>query len=202
MGTKLHRAVLVAGLLAAPVAGALPVVEVALGPAGSRELRVEPGSIVAATVRMDAVPAGSDGKGLFGMGFSLLFDAAGLAPATPALGPLWDGKGFSSARIGPGEVAFTANRFFEASGPAGSNVVLVTLSFQVLAEGRFTLALGPYTGPGDNILYDGTALDGGPGFFTSSALVGVPEPGTLALTALGLTLLAARRHDREREGAL
>ena len=127
------------------------------------------------------------------MGFSLGFDAAALSASTPVLGPLWAGKGFANARIGPGEVAFTANRFSEASGPTGDGIVLVSLSFQVLAEGRFELALGPYTGPGDNVLYDGTRLDEAAGFFLTSTLVGVPEAGTLPLLGLGLALLAAGR---------
>ena len=196
-----HGFVLASGLLGASAASAVPVLEVTFGDPGVREVRVEPGSMVAASIRMRGVPAGSDGRGLFGFGFTLTFDESGLAPSAPMLGPLWAGKGFSSEQAAVGELGLTANRFFESSGPSGEDVLLATLLILVQGEGRFELTLGPATGPGDNILYDGTRLDEGAAFFSgSSAIVGVPEPGTWMLMAAGFIVLAVGRRTPHSRG--
>ena len=131
---------------------------------------------------------------MFGMGFDLTFDAGGLGASNLVLGPLWTATGFDDSVTAAGRVGLTSNRFFLTDGPFGNDILLGTVDLQGLAPGSYDLSLGYFTGPGDNILFDGTVLDSDAGTFFSAGTVVVPEPGTAGLFLGGfLLLLAARR---------
>ena len=141
-----------------------------------------------ATVKGTEIPTGADGKGLFGFGFEITFAAVGLSASTPDIDPIWTGN--TAVAAGVGSVGATANRVGENSGPSGP-VVLASVVFTGLAEGQYTLQLGLFTGPGDNVLFDGTCLDAtddctvpNGGFFGSIGLQVVPEPGAAVLLLL------------------
>lgn len=152
---------------------------------------VSVGGIITATVLASDIPAGSDGKGLFNVGFVIDYDPVLLSAATPVLGPLWSGSIFATTKNLPGEVGFTSNRFGEASGPIGDDILLGTVEFTGLAPGTTVLSVSHFTGPGDNVLFDATVLDSSPSFFFGGTVeVLIPEPGTAALLSLGLLGLA------------
>lgn len=158
------------------------------------------GGEVAVSITADEIPSGSDGRGLFGFGFRILFDGGALEASTPAIDGLW--AGVQGTTQGFGSVGATANLFDPdtgqslAPGPAGDGIALATVVFEALAPGLHTLALTHLTGEGDNLLFDGTALDGpdATGFFPTATLevVAAPEPsagalvGAAALAAAGL----------------
>jgi hypothetical protein len=157
------------------------------------------GGQVTVEVLASEIPAGSDGLGMFGMGFDITFDASGLSTAAPVLGPLWSSTGFDDSRNDPGNVGLTSNRFFEPSGPFGDDILLGTIVFSGLTQGLFSLTLGHFTGIGDNNLFDFTTLDDAPSFFTSGSIDVVPEPSTLALVYVcGMGALLIRRRPSER----
>jgi hypothetical protein len=159
------------------------------------------GGEVTVEVLASGIPAGSDGLGMFGMGFDITFDAAGLSAAEPDLGPLWVGTGFDDSRNDPGNVGLTSNQFFEPSGPFGDDILLGTIVFTGVTQGLFSLTLGHFVGIGDNNLFDFTTLDDVPSFFTSGSIDVIPEPSTLALVYLGgmgALLLHRRSNETER----
>jgi hypothetical protein len=132
---------------------------------------------VTASVLASGVPAGADGKGLFGFGFMLGFDPSALAITTPLIDDLWTGMAATVAD--PGVVGATANRFGETSGPWGDGIPLASVEITALAAGDFELVLASFTGPGDNVLFDGYSLDeeGAEFFPTELPSVTVSEPG-------------------------
>lgn len=169
---------------------ALPILSIDLGGNGSSAI-IAPGESVTATIVAGDIPTGTDGLGMFGFGWSLMFDGSGITGADPLLGALFTATGLSELRNAQGEVALTANRFFQSSGPAGnfdtSSVVLTGVS-----PGVYDLTMSVFTGPGDNVLFDGTILDGSAGFFGTGQLTVVPEPGAGLLALIGFIGLALR----------
>jgi hypothetical protein len=135
---------------------------------------IAPGATVTASVLASEIPAGTDPEGLFGFGFVLEFDAMGLSITTPQVDDLlW--TGLSATLSETGRVGATANRFGEANGPSGDGILLATVEITALAMGDFWLDLTPFTGPGDNVLFDGTVLDAEPHlFFTSGSVNATP----------------------------
>ena len=132
--------------------------------------------------------------------FRAAFALAMLAGASSAAiaGPLWVGTGFTTSHNDPGDVGIIANRQFMTGGPDGDDILLASIDFTGTAPGLSSLTVGYYTGgSGDNILFDGTVLDGSPSFFQSGSIEVVPEPQTALLLGMGLTFLGARRR-RER----
>lgn len=188
-------------------ARALPMLVVDLGGNGTAATILVGGtitvSITGEEIPIDGNGVPGDGDGLFGFGFTITFDPAGVSPSAPAIHSQWTGN--SSITVGSGEVGMTANRQGESSGPAGSGVALASLTLEGLVAGDYTISLGPLTGPGDNILFDGTCLDAANGvactgentaFFGSGALLTVvPEPRLVALLAAAFVVCwhAARR---------
>ena len=178
-------------LLVAP-ARALPRLDVNVGGSGALGV-VEVGHTITVDVRASGIPAGSDGNGLFGFGFSILYSSAGLSASDPQLGPLWIATGFDDSRNDPGNVGLTANRFFQQSGPFGDGILLGSIVFSGLAMGSYALDLTHFTGVGDNLLFDGAILDAGSAFFPDVTIVVVPEPGTLGLALFGMLMLRGTR---------
>jgi hypothetical protein len=187
---------------AARPAGATPMLTLDIagnGPACVASC-IAPGDTVQVTVLGQGIPAGSDGRGLFGFGFRVTFDEFDLTASNLAADPQW--TGLVSTDLGAGEVGITGNLFDpggggSSSGPSGDGVVLGSFDLELglFAQGFYTLTLQAFSGPGDNVLFDGTELDGGsnPGFFTTGL---VPEPGIAALGALALVLVPGRRARR------
>ncbi len=147
-------------------------------------------------ILMSEVPPGSDGRGLFGFGFSITYDTAGIEISDLEFGPLFDGTGFDDTRDDPGNAGLTSNRFFQASGPFGDDILVATVVVTGLEEGTFALTLDPFSGVGDNVLFDNSVLDADPDFFQDGSIIVTPEPGSLAL--LGAVALPALVHRRWR----
>ena len=129
---------------------------------------------------------------MFGFGFGITFDSLGLSATNLTLGPLWQFTGFDDTVDTTGRAGLISNRFFMSSGPSGDDILLATIDFQGLAPGVHDLTLGYFTGAGDNVLFDFTALDGAPSFFESGS-ISVPDPRTSALFLLGLFVLSGYR---------
>jgi hypothetical protein len=185
----LGRAVLLATFGMATSSAAIPMMEIDIGGAGN-STTVDEDDVFTITLSASDIPAGS---GLFGFGFEMSFDSVGLSAGTPAEGPLW--TGFVSTSSGVGSVGITANRFGEASGPTGNDILLASFAMTALAPGSYTLSLAHFTAEGDNVLFDSTVLDGaGSGFFGSGQVVVlVPEPAVLVFLLLGGPLVCQRR---------
>jgi hypothetical protein len=173
---------------------AVPYVHVNVGGAGPDGTISAPGGTIAVEVLASDIPAGSDGLGMFGMGFTILFDDAGLTAADGVLGPLWYLTGFDDSRNDPGNVGLTSNRFFQESGPSGDDILLGTIEFTAEQVGTWALTLDYFTDVGDNILFDMTILDDDPGaFFTSGSISIIPEPASFALVLAGFAGLCGWR---------
>lgn len=169
------------------------------GPAGAASILLDVGGqgpdatiglneTVTVAIFGDQIPLGSDGKGLFGFGFRILYaPAAGLSSDDPLLDSRW--TGFQGSANAPGDVGITANLFQAESGYSG-NVPLATIIFTSSdTPGLYTLTLTHFTGPGDNILFDGEILDDpGAGFFSVGSIL-TPEPSVSLLTLMGLAFL-------------
>lgn len=160
------------------------------------------GQTVTVSVTADGIPTGSDGRGLFGFGFKILYDGSALQASTPTLGATWTGA--QGTAEGFGVVGATANLFDPAtgqsapSGPSGDGILLARVVFEALAPGLHTLSLTHFTGEGDNVLFDGTTLDDptATGFFPVASVEAeaVPEPAAAALLmAAGLGAAGLRR---------
>jgi hypothetical protein len=175
--------------LAEPI-GAAPMVHLDLG-SGGEQVVVRAGTTFTVRVLASAIPEGSDGLGLFGFGFGLTFDSAGLSAGAPAAGPLWDGTGFLQLRNQSGDIGLLANRFFEAAGPFGDDILLGSFEVTALEEGLFVLDVGYFSGAGDNVLFDGTVLDGDPQSFFRDGSVRVLSavPGLDLLPRIVLAVL-------------
>lgn len=190
--------------LAAAPAPAAPMLVLDLDDQGS-EITVELGRAQPVKVEVLAsdIPPGSDGLGLFGFGFSLLFDATPLAASDPIPDPLWwtAETGFGDHRNDPGDVGLTWNRFDASSGPSGDDILLGTVFLDVSGAPprEYFLDLTYFTTVGENILFDETApaLDSDSAFFgTGGRIIVTPEPATGSLLLAGLGVLAARRRSR------
>jgi len=185
----------VAGLLASAPAFAVPSMNIQVdggGPNGT----IATGETVTVSLYGNDIPVGggAPNDGLFGFGFAITFNDSILDSSAAIAGPLWVGTGFDDSRNDPGDVGMTANRFFMADGPDGDDILLASIDFTGLTVGLASLSVGYYTlGSGDNILFDGTVLDGSPNFFESGLIEVIPEPQTALLLGLGLTLFATRR---------
>ncbi len=166
------------------------------------------GSQISLEILASGIPAGSDGKGLFGFGFQLGFNPDVLSVSSFTLGPLWTNTGFNGSQTGPGTIGMTANRFFQNSGPQGNNILLATVTFTGLLAADFidpvtgsficcpesALPLTHFSGPGDNVLFDGTRLDAiEHNFFSNGFIRVIPEPSTALLLACGLAGLAVAK---------
>jgi hypothetical protein len=170
-------------------AHAEPIVHLDLGSAGD-EVVVAAGASFTIRVLASGIPSGSDGLGLFGFGFGVTYDSAGLSTGAPLVGPLWDGTGFQQERNQPGDVGLLANRFFEADGPFGDEILLGSFQVTALQPGLFVLDLGHFSGVGDNVLFDGTVLDGNPESFFRDGSIRVVS-AVPSLTLLPRIILAA-----------
>ena len=177
-------------MLVSDIAGNGPVCDVSCG--------IEPNDTVAIAVLADGVPAGSDGRGLFGFGFRLSFHPTRLSASNPQVDAQW--TGFTDTQLVPGEVGMTGNLFDVGggnSGPSGDGIPLGTFDLQVLQKGTYQLTLAPFVTTGDNVLFDATVLDDpatNPGFYTTGLLRVIPEPSAAALAlAAGAALRARRR---------
>ena len=179
-------------LLAVPQALAVPIMYLDIGGTGANA-SIGQGESVTVSILASGIPAGTDSNGMFGFGFDLAFDSLGLAPSNLALGPLWQFTGFDASLNTAGHVGLISNRFFLASGPSGDNILVGTVDFQGLAPGVHDLTLGYFTGIGDNILFDGAALDTTASFFGAGS-ISVPEPSTWALFLMGFLVLSSSRH--------
>ena len=189
-------AALSVGLSGAGTADAIPMLALDLGGSGAAA-SIGVGDTIQVAVRADEIP--SAGDGLFGFGFAITFAASGLSAGAPAIGATWTGS--TGVTNTAGRVGATANLLGSASGPSGSGIALATIAFTGLASGVYTLELEALTGPGDNVLFDGTCLDASngatctgenPAFFGSAQLT-VPEPGVLTLLLAGASALRLRR---------
>ena len=192
------------GLSGAGRADAIPMLTLDLGGSGATAA-IQVGDTIQVTVRADDIP--SAGDGLFGFGFAITFTASGLSAGAPAIDAVWTGN--SGVTNTAGRVGATANLLGSASGPSGSGIVLATIAFTGLASDVYTLQLEALTGPGDNVLFDGTCLDASNGAsctgenaaFFGSAQLTVPEPGALALLLAGASALLLRRRERSPHAA-
>jgi hypothetical protein len=193
---------LLALVLAMP-AGAAPMLLLDLGGQGSATI-LSPGESVSVVVLANGIPAGADGNGMFGFGYRVGFDSAGLSASTPVIdAALW--SGLASISVGTGEVGATANRLGELAGPFGDGILLATFEITALAPGSFDLTLSAFIGPGDNVLFDGSVLDGEAAFFGTASLgvrsesdAAVPEPRAAALFVLGVGAVALAARSRSR----
>lgn len=189
---------LLVGLLSSS-AYAVPMLRIDVGGQGSAG-SAPVGSTVTVSITLDGVPAGSDGNGLYGFGFRLAYDAALLAASQPVVAPIW--TGLSSTANDPGSAGATAN-LFQQGIPlpplAGDGIPLATIDFDVLAGGVVTLTLAPFTGTGDNVLFDGTDLDttADVAFFAQTGTI-LPEPATAWLAAAACAVAALSRTRRSR----
>jgi hypothetical protein len=193
-------------LTAAPAA-ADPFLRLDLNNTGLSEITVLPGEGVGVDVSAFGIPPGTDPPGLFGFGFSLLYDGALiLDPTTMSLtfpmlelGALWDGTGFDDSRNDPGDAGLTSNRFFENDGPFGDDILLGSVIFGPLKNpGVYLLELTYFTDVGDNLLFDGTVLDSQSSFFRTGQITVLPEPATTPLILAGLAVLAAKGRSRSK----
>lgn len=187
---------LIAIVLFTSTATGAPFLHLSAGAQGPNAT-VAPGGGISLEILVSEIPAGSDGNGLFGFGVLISFDPQVLSASSPTLGPLWVAAGFSSTHLGSGTVGLTANRFFQASGPQGDDILLATIDFTGLTEGFTALSLTHFSGAGDNVLFDGTRLDSQPEeFFQNSSIQVTPEPSTVLLFASGLLAMALRSQHR------
>jgi hypothetical protein len=177
-------------LLAASGASALPVLTVDVAGQG-RVATIAPGVAVPLRVIITDVAGPS---GLFGFGFTLGFDGA-ISLSEASIHPTW--TGFTSSAGSPGFLGFTGNRFGQSAGPVGDEIVLVELLLEG-APGTHDLSLSHFTGPGDNVLFDGTILDSGASFFRAGTVVVLPEPSTLLLVTVGVLALSLAGRARVR----
>lgn len=153
------------------------------------------GGPFAVVARASSIPSGADGRGLFGFGFSVSYAALGLSLGTPVAGLLWIGPTVSSASAGLAGI--TSVLFGSPSGPSGNGIALATITLTALQPGTYTLAVSHYVGVGDNVLFDGTVLDGaGSGYFQSASVVVVPEVRSAVGILVGIVLLGLLRRER------
>jgi hypothetical protein len=175
---------------AAAPAAATPVLFLDIGGEGMNAV-LSPGETVTVQAFASSIPPGSDGKGLFGFGFAIGFSALGLSAATPTAGASW--TGITSSSSSAGGVTLTSNRLGESSGPSGDDILLGSFQLTALLPGFYVLDVTYLTGPGDNVLFDGTFLDASADFFSDASASVVPEPGTLGLLTLGALGFAVLR---------
>lgn len=185
-------------LVAASAAHATPSMTIDIAGSGLNNGTINVGQTVTVSLYGNDIPVGTDGNGLFGFGFAIVFDDSVLNSSVATAGPLWTGTGFSASHNDPGDVGITANRMLIGSGPDGDDILFASIDFTGTAVGLSNLTLGYYIGAGDNILFDGTVLDTSLTFFESGSIEVVPEPQTALLLGLGLTFLGSRRHRRHR----
>jgi hypothetical protein len=199
----LPRRTLAVLLLSLPALGAgpalaEPILALDLNGQGP-EVTVGPGAQVGVAVFASGIPLGSDGLGLFGFGFSLLYDTD-LVVTNLVLDPLWVGTGFDDIRNEPGDAGLISNLFFESAGPSGDGILLGTVYFATPTPSTttaYSLELSYFTAEGDNVLFDGTSLDSQAGFFgVGGTIIVTPEPTTALLILAGLGGFAAQRRVR------
>jgi len=189
-------------LLAAPAAYATsieidPIMNIEVGGSGTSDT-IGVGETVTVSLYDNEIPAGTDGNGLFGFGFAIVYDDSVLTSSAATAGALWVNVGFTDSRNTPGDVGMLVSRSFVSSGPSGNDILLASIDFTGVSPGVTSLTVGYYTGPGDNVLFDGTVLDNSLSFFQSGSIEVVPEPQTALLLGMGLIFLGARRHRRVR----
>ncbi len=175
-------------LLSAPVA-ATPMLVLDVNGTGTSAV-VSQGQTFVVVVSAEDIPTGTDGNGMFGFGFEIGFTPGSMTPSAPVIDAQW--TGLSGTTLGPGVVGISANVLGQTSGPSGNGIALATIAFSADAPGVYILMLQALTGPGDNVLFDGTELDVGAGFFTTAqvTILATPEPSVALLLAGGLAALA------------
>ena len=174
---------------------AAPMLSIHLN-SGVSSIDVDAGASFVVEVRAVDIPA----AGLFGFGYRVQYDSTAFTSDAAIVNGIW--TGLSAIDNAPGNSGVTANRNGEVSGPTPV-AILASANFVALRPGTFSLTLVPFTGPGDNLLFDGSALDDGsiPGFFGTGGTVNVlavPEPAWASLLGLGLVGFAARRRQGSR----
>lgn len=165
-----------------PAARALPVLHVDVDGQGSTAT-VAVGATVSVAWLASDIPAGDDGRGLFGFGFLASFDPAAFGIGALAVDAQWTPLATFTS-VGAGLVGATSSRFGQSDGPVGDDIALATAVFTALQTGVYPVSLTHFVGEGDNVLFDGTVLDGaGAGFFGTATIsvVSVPEPALVAL---------------------
>ncbi len=173
---------------------ATPMLSIHLNGGGS-SLTVNSGASFTVEVRAQDIPT----AGLFGFGYRVQHDATAFSTEAPTIDALWTGA--SAVSNTPGSPGATANLIGQASGPVGFDIVLAQGTFTAVRAGTFQLSLVPFTGVGDNVLFDGTDLETTVRAFFGTASVTVrrvvPEATLGALLGLGaLAFAAARRSSR------
>lgn len=190
--TTTLASVFATALVAASAADASPTMNIEVGGSGTSDTIVS-GETITVELYGNDIPVGTDGNGLFGFGFAIVYDDSVLTSSVATAGALWVGVGFTDSRNDLGDVGMLANRFFVSSGPSGNNILLASIDFTGASPGVTSLTVGYYTGSGDNVLFDNTALDNSLSFFQSGSIEVVPEPQTALLLGMGLIFLGARR---------
>lgn len=191
--TSLGVVLLVVFLFAPGDAQATPMLGIAVNPAPPAVLRL--GDTLTVTITAEDIPA----PGLFGFGFTLFFDSSTFTASVPMIDGSW--TGLTDVDVSPGSAGATANLAGSGAtmGPSGFGIQLATVVLTVVGPASdpsmiTLLSLGHFTGPGDNLLFDGAVLDGAssPGFLSATATAMVPEPGTYGLGLLACLGLAFR----------
>jgi hypothetical protein len=183
---------LFAAMLCPLSARALPIMHIDVDSQGSTATVVIGASFSVALLASE-IPAGDDGRGLFGFGFLLTLDSTAFSAGTPVVDVQWTPLATSTSS-GPGFAGATSSRFDRDDGPVGDDIPLASVAFTALQEGVYGLQLTHFIGEGDNLLFDGTVLDeDGSGFFGTGSITVIPEPATALLLAAGLAPLALVR---------
>ncbi len=191
--TRMALSVLTCTILLAMHSDAAATISIDIGGTGPNGT-INLNETVTVSVYADAIPAGNDGNGLFGFGFSIVYDDTLLSSSSATSGPFWTGTGNSASFNNPDDVGMTANRLFMADGPSGNNILLASIDFTGDSIGSSIVAVIYYTGcPGDNFLFEATVLDTSSSFFQSGSINVVPEPHTALLFGLGLMFLGVRQ---------